>query len=187
MLKYFLPLLGLTLLGNTTAQAQSKACDCAALQAQLTRLKAENALLRQSQGKGSATLPAAPARALPPQTQTGEDITYTLVSCTGDRKAQTVAVRFLVTNTGATRDLQFVKLVAIDASGEQHSTYDVGFGNTPRSSVPTGVPVKAAGILKGVLPSVTSFSLITLSSYHKNVGPGKDVELTYREVPITWK
>lgn len=186
MLKYFLPLLSLTLLGNTAAHAQSKDCDCAALQAQLTRLKAENALLRQSQGKGSAVVPA-PAIALPPQTQTGEDITYTLVSCTGDRKAQTVAVRFLITNTGATRDLQFVKLVAIDASGEQHSTYDVGFGTTPRSSVPTGVPVKAAGILKGVLPSVPSFSLITLSSYRKNVGPGKDVELTYREVPITWK
>jgi hypothetical protein len=50
-----------------------------------------------------------------------------------------------------------------------------------------GVPVKAAGSLKGVLPSVTSFSFITLSSYHKNVGPGKDVELTYRDVPIIWK
>jgi hypothetical protein len=57
----------------------------------------------------------------------------------------------------------------------------------PCSSVPTGVPVKAASILKGVLPSVTSFSLITLSSYHKNVGPGKDVEFTHREVPITRK
>lgn len=174
MLKCFLPLLGLALLGNTAAQAQTKACDCAALQAQLSRLKAENALLRQTQGKGSPALPFAPSSALPPQAQTGEDITYTLVSCTGDRKAQTVAVRFLVTNNGATRDLQFVKLVTIDASGEQHPTYDVGFGTTSRSSVPTGVPVKAAGILKGVLPSVTSFSLLTLSSYRQNVGPGKD-------------
>jgi hypothetical protein len=187
MLKHFLPLLGLALMGNTTAQAQSKACDCAALQAQLSRLQAENALLRQTQGKGSPASPSVPPAALPPQTQTGEDITYTLVSCTGDRKAQTVAVRFLVTNNGATRDLQFVKLVAIDASGEQHPTYDVGFGTTTRSSMPTGIAVKAAGILKGVLPSVTSFSLIILSSYHENVGPGKDVELTYRNVPITWK
>ena len=84
-----------------------------------------------------------------------------------------------MTSTGATRDLQFIKLVAIDASGEQHPTYDVGIDTTPRIRVPTGVRVKAAGILKGVLPSVTSFSLITLSSYPKNVGPGKDMELTY--------
>jgi hypothetical protein len=187
MFKYFVPLLGLALIENTTAQAQSKACDCATLQAQLSQLKAENTQLRQNQGKGSPISPSAPSTALPPQTQTGEDITYTLVSCTGDRKAQTVAVRFLVTNNSATRDLQFVKLVAIDASGEQHPTYDVGFGTSPRSSVPTGIAVKAAGILKGVLPSVTSFSIITLSSYYKNVGPGKNVELTYRDVPITWK
>jgi hypothetical protein len=77
---------------------------------------------------------------LPPQTQTGEDITYKLVSCTGDRKAQTVAVRFLITNTGATRDLQFVKLVTIDASGEQHPTYDVGSGTPPAAACPWGYP-----------------------------------------------
>ena len=121
------------------------------------------------------------------QTQTGEDVAYTLVSCTGSRKAQTVTVRFLVKNNGPTRDLQFAKLTAVDPAGTSYQTYDVGFGTTPRSSVATGINIKAAGVIKAVLPSVKSFALVTLASYKKNSGPGKDVEMEYRDVPITWQ
>ena len=134
-----------------------------------------------------ATAAQAPPTIFLQQTQTGEDVAYTLVSCTGSRKAQTVTVKFLVKNSGPTRDLQFAKLTAVDPAGTGYQTYDVGFGTTPRSSVATGINVKAAGVIKGILPSVKSFAIITLASYKKNSGPGKDVEMEYRDVPITWQ
>jgi hypothetical protein len=185
-------LLASGLLLASSAHAQTASCDCDYLKSEIARVKAENAFLRKNAGK-SITVPppalanAAGLTAAEPQTQTGENIAYTLVSCIGDRKAQTVTIQFLLKNSGATRDLQFLQLVAIDGSGEQHQTYNVGFGTTQRSSVPTGIAVKAAAVVAKVLPSVSSFAIVTLSSYKQDVGPGKNVELVYRDVPINWK
>ena len=155
-------------------------------------MKAENAFLRKNAPKntGIIAVPTSAAPAQPAnsgsQKQTVEQVEYTLVRATGNSKTQTVQVDLLVKNVGPTRALQFQGLVGVDAGGEQYQTYDVGFGNSPRSSVTTNIPVKAAGVIKKIMPSVKSFSILTFSVYRSDSGPGTP-SFEFRNVPIIWK
>ena len=171
---------------------QAQSCDCDYLKSEVSRLKAENAFLRKNAPKGAGTA-VAPPQTAPVQTtnaggqkQTVEQVEYTLVRATGNRKTQTVQVDLLVKNVGPTRALQFQGLLGVDASGEQYQTYDVGFGNSPRSNVTTNVPVKAAGVITKILPSVQSFAVLTFSVYRSDSGPGTP-SFAFQNVPISWK
>ncbi|SFQ56708.1 hypothetical protein [Hymenobacter arizonensis] len=186
-------LLGCTLIAlMISSHAWAQSCDCDYLKSEVSRLKAENAFLRKNAPKSVETasvptqsVPAQPASAVA-QKQTIEQVEYSLVRATGNIKAQTVQVDILVKNTGPTRDLQFQGLLGVDASGEQYQTYDVGFGNSPRSKVTTNVPVKAAGVIKKILPSVKSFSVLTFTVFRSDSGPGNP-SFEFRNVPIVWK
>ena len=173
------------------SHCQAQSCDCDYLKSEVSRLKAENAFLRKNAPKSAgatAASPAAPAQAANAggQTQTVEQVEYTLVRATGNRKTQTVQVDLLVRNVGPTRALQFQGLLGVDAGGEQYQTYDVGFGSSPRSNVTTNVPVKAAGVITKILPSVQRFAVLTFSVYRSNSGPGTP-NFVFQNVPINWK
>lgn len=173
-----------------SGQSWAQTTDCDYLKSEVSRLKAENAFLRKNAPKSAssaaAPIQSPPAQPASAQKQTVERVEYSLVRAVGNSKAQTVQVDLLVKNVGPTRDLQFQGLLGVDAGGEQYQTYDVGFGNTPRSKVTTDVPVKAAGVIKKILPSVKSFTVLTFSVYRENSGPGTPT-FEFRNVPIVWK
>jgi hypothetical protein len=186
-------LLGFTLSALLlSGRSWAQSCDCAYLTSEVSRLKAENAFLRKNAPKNSGAA-SVPTQSVPAQLASGgaqkqivEQVEYSLVRATGNIKAQTVQVDILVKNVGPTRDLQFQGLLGVDAGGEQYQTYDVGFGNTTRSKVTTSVPVKAAGVIKKILPSVKSFSVLTFSVFRSDSGPGNP-SFEFRNVPIVWK
>ena len=188
-----IPLLGFMLSAWLIAdQCQAQSCDCDYLKSEVSRLKAENAFLRKNAPKNSSTTagptPSAPAQpaSAGSQKQTVEQVEYTLVRAVGNSKTQTVQVDLLVKNVGPTRALQFQGLVGVDAGGEQYQTYDVGFGSSPRSNVTTNVPVKAAGVIKKIMPAVKSFTILTFSVYRSDSGTGTP-SFEFRNVPIVWK
>lgn len=172
------------------ASAQAQATDCEFLKSEVARLKAENAFLRKKLPAGSTastSATSAPAVSQTGQKQTVQQVDITLLRCVGNAKTQTVTVEMLLRNTGPTRALQFEKITAVGASGEEYVTFDIKIGSGGiRNELATNVSVAAKAFIPKVLPSVKTLQVLSCPVYDTN-SPGRTVAVEFRNVPITWK
>lgn len=172
---------------SATAQSTTAATDCDFLKSEVARLKAENAFLRKNAAKTSSAVGTAAVPAASLGKQMADKVEFSLVKCEGNSKTQTVTVELLLTNTGATRPLQFAQVSAVDTGGDEYKTFDIYVGsNALRNDLPTGVPVKARFLIPKVLPSTKSFARLACPVYTLNE-PGRETVVEFRTVPITWK
>ena len=200
-MKYFCPAFatGALLLLGHSATAQTAMDECEKLKIDNAKLKFENANLKKGIIARSPT--TAPVQvtggqmggATPPapmqdgQQQTVQKVDFALVKCQGNTKAQTVTVTLLLTNRAANQDVQFVNAKAIDDQGDEYQTYDIHVGSGgARNSLATSVPVKAVFIVPKVLATTKVFRLFSTPVYD-NSSPGREINIEFRSVSISWK
>ena len=186
------------LLAAPAARAQPSMDECEKLKIQVAKLKFENANLRKgiisrspaspppqlTGGQPTASTPAPTSLPLP---QTVDKVKFTLVKCQGNAKSQTVTVTLLLTNAAANRDLQFEKVKAVDAQGEEYQTFDIHIGaGGIRNNLATGVPIKTVFVIPKVLQTTKSLKVLSCSIYD-NANPGRTVGIEFRDVAVAWK
>lgn len=127
------------------------------------------------------------------QIQTDKNLSFKLISATGNKRGQTVAVTIMVNNKGAnfesynTRVFEF-----ISDAGETFSCESAVFGSnasrpglTLFANLYTDVPLKTAYVFKGVLPSVTKIKLLALPYFDRFGAQVGKVE--FGDVAVKWQ
>ncbi|MDJ0365731.1 hypothetical protein QMK33_11260 [Hymenobacter sp. H14-R3] len=200
-MKYFCPVFatGMLLLLGQSATAQTAMDECEKLKIDNAKLKFENANLKKgiiarspttapvqvTGGQMGGATPSGTTQGT--QHQTVQKVDFALVKCLGNAKGQTAIITFLLTNTAANRDVQFMQFKVVDENGDEYQTDDILVGSGKRrGSLATGIPVKTIATVSKILPSVKQFKLVSFEIYQEGSVGRTDV-VEFRNVPISWK
>jgi len=126
----------------------------------------------------------------PVMTQTVDNTEIRLTKCTGDPKAQTITMEFILINKQANKEVILGNPTGIDMEGNEYNTnyqnFQIGSKTNGRAVLNTDVPIKASASLKKVLPAVKYLKLIKFLYRSENTKyPGIDIE--FRDIQVTWK
>ncbi|MDP4210859.1 MAG: hypothetical protein Q8928_18775 [Bacteroidota bacterium] len=110
-----------------------------------------------------------------------DKVEYKLVSCEGNKKAQTVTLEFLIINKQANSGFVLERLAIIDLNG---NSFDAGYDNI-NTTVYTDVPLKGKQSFSGILPEVQYIKLFKFHTFLVQTKQHNDIE--FRDIKISWK
>jgi|GEM_PF-1198045 len=145
----------------------------------------KNRLLNQ---QGSAV--AAKTSELSGKTQTENDITFKLVSASGDTKNQTVTITLSFNNAAANKTNFNTQIRSCSSpDGEEFSLKAGMIGNdTGSKTLFTGAPIRGTYVFAGILPKVNAIKLLAVP-YHYYTPSSKyeEGQVEFRDIFINWK
>ena len=176
MTKLLAAIIGL-LFSISSVQAQ----DCEAVKTEKKRLKYELAMLKSD-------VLMKKADAMLTQTQSANDIDFTLLSATGDKKTQTVTVKMKFTNKAANKE-GFTTMIKSFSTpeGEEFAIQSSAIGKEGGfKTLSTDAPIQGTYVFGGVLPKVTTIRMLGVP-YQLLKGMYETYRVEFRDVLITWK
>jgi uncharacterized protein YcfL len=123
----------------------------------------------------------------PEKSQTVDNTEIRLIKCTGDAKAQTITLEFILINKQANKKVTLREISGIDIEGNQYDTnsemFKIGKDNYS-SIINTDVPVKAGATLKKTLPAV---KFLKLFKFEYRAETSRPVDVEFRDIKVDWK
>lgn len=121
----------------------------------------------------------------PIKTASAANIDFNVIKVEGSTKDQTVTLVMTFVNHNANEHIQYYDTKAIDAEGNEYngSNHSIGSGGTS-NTLYTDTPVKSTITFTKVLPAV---KIIKLVHIHFLYNKPLDVEIDFKDLPITWK
>lgn len=120
--------------------------------------------------------------------QTVDNTEIRLIRASGDSKAQTIRVEFILINIKANKRIYLNKPRAIDLEGNAYNTnygpFEIGTSDG-NAIINTNVPTKAAVVFKKVLPDVKILKSVDFQ-YSSEDTQG-EANVMFNDVKITWK
>lgn len=121
----------------------------------------------------------------PIKTVSAVNIDFNVIRVEGNSKDQTVTLVMTFVNRNANERLQYYDTRAIDVEGNEYagSNHSIGSAGTS-NTLYTDTPVKSTITFPKVLPAVKVIKLVHIHFlYNKPL----DVEIEFKDLPITWK
>ncbi len=111
-----------------------------------------------------------------------ENIDFSILTCEGSIKEQTIRLTLLITNRAANTEISFRKSNAVDIQGNEFQSSDIHIGcGSSRGKVYTDVPVKAIIEFSKILPATKLLKLIAIEFTGNKGG------FEFKDIPVTWK
>ena len=143
----------------------------------------KNKLLKQQVG-GVPTKP----NDVSGKTQTQNDITFELLSATGDKKNQTVTVVIKITNKAANKE-GFTTMIQSFSTpdGEEFAIKSSMIGRDGGfKTLSTDAPIRGTYVFGGILPKVTIIRMLAVP-YQLLKGMYETYRVEFRDISIDWK
>lgn len=143
----------------------------------------KNKLLKQQVG-GVSTKP----NDVSGKTQTQNDITFELLSATGDKKNQTVTVVIKITNKAANKE-GFTTMIQSFSTpdGEEFAIKSSMIGRDGGfKTLSTDAPIRGTYVFGGILPKVTIIRMLAVP-YQLLKGMYETYRVEFRDISIDWK
>lgn len=121
----------------------------------------------------------------PIKTVSAVNIDFNIIKVEGNTKDQTVTLVMTFVNHNANEAIQYSETRAIDVEGNEYkgSNHSIGSAGI-RNTLYTDTPVKSTITFSKVLPSV---KIIKLVHVHFLYSKPFNVEIEFKDLPITWK
>lgn len=121
----------------------------------------------------------------PTKTVSAVNIDFNVIKVEGNTKEQTVTLVMTFINHNANEAIQYYDVKAIDLEGNEYKGANSSIGSEgTRNTLYTDTPVKSTVTFTKVLPAVKMIKLVHIHFlYNKPL----DVEIEFKDLPITWK
>ncbi|MCM5528021.1 hypothetical protein [Parasegetibacter sp. NRK P23] len=111
-----------------------------------------------------------------------ENIDFSILTCEGNIKEQTIRLTLLITNRAANTEISFRKSNVVDIQGNEFESSGINIGSGGfRGKVYTDTPVKAVFEFRKILPATKLLKLIAIEFTGNKGG------FEFKDIPVTWR